>query len=147
MYRKRNFTGHSSSKKWAVSWWTKRPVYYCMEFIKNPDIHLATDKHSTWKVTFKHQYLQRQTHYSFPLIAIFFFCICIFYYLTMHIMMDLLLFIELNAYYKQKCDTEQNNFCSKELVNQTQENTGKRTKGHYTCPRVKGHYNTHLKGS
>lgn len=43
--------------------------------------------------------------------------------------MDLLLVIEHDGYYKQKGDTDQNNFCSKELVNQTQEDAGKTAKG------------------
>lgn len=49
----------------------------------------------------------------------------------MHFRMDLLLFIEHVTYYKLKSDyTNQNNFCSKEPVNQeTQENTGKTVKG------------------
>lgn len=39
--------------------------------------------------------------------------------------MDLLLVIEHDAYYKQKGYPDQNNFCSKDLVNQIQENTRK----------------------
>lgn len=54
--------------------------------------------------------------------------------------MDLLLVIEHDVYYKQKGDTDQNNFCSKELVNQTQESMGKTAKGQkgITASIVKG---------
>lgn len=53
--------------------------------------------------------------------------------------MDLLLVIEYDAHYKQKGDTNQNNFCSKELVNPSQENTRKTAKGSkgITAPIVK----------
>lgn len=56
--------------------------------------------------------------------------------------MDLLLVIEYDASYKQKGDTNQNNFCSKEFVNQSQENTRKTAKGPkgITAPIVKGNW-------